>query len=114
MLAKKGPVSKADKRASDKVAKASDEWAKFRDKLTYKQLVEELADESKIDGRATRLVLAETIAAMRFELQLLMGKQRKEELRAEEVRALPALASNMRRLLESLGNTEKADDDWEF
>ena len=106
--------ARANRKVSKKTADAADDMANYRKNLTYNQLVTHLAEESKIEGRATRLVLAETIAAMRFELQLLMGKQRKEELRAEEVRALPALASNMRRLLESLGNTEKEEDDWEF
>ena len=88
--------------------------AEFRQDLGYDELVEALVKESPIGKEHTARTLAECIASMRMQLRNMRPRQEADILTGDEVRALPALASNMRRLLESLGSTRHEEDDWEF
>ena len=96
-------------------AKTSDDHpAELRAELGYDELVDALIAESPIKKAQTARVLAECVASMRLQLQQMRPRQEADDLKGDEVRALPALASNMRRLLESLGTTRHGDEDWEF
>lgn len=88
--------------------------ADFRQELGYDELVEALVEESPIQKEQTARMLAECIASMRMQLKQMRPRQEADILTGDEVRALPALASNMRRLLESLGTTRHEDEEWEF
>ena len=78
------------------------------------ELVDKLMSESPIEGTATKLLLAESVAALRFELRVLLAKQKEGKIRAEEVRVIPGLASNIRRTLERLGTTNPVEEDFDF
>lgn len=82
--------------------------------LSFAELVAKLMSESPIEGEMTKLCLAESAAALRFELRFLLAKQKEGKIRAEEVRVIPGLASNLRRILERLGTTQPVEEDFDF
>ena len=80
--------------------------------LDFDELVQKLIEESPIEGEATKLLLAESAAACRFELRIILAKhQRDGKLLGDEIRVIPGLTSNMRRLLERLGTTVLVEED---
>ena len=86
----------------------------YRAKLTADELINALVSESPIKGETSALILAETVTELRFQLQELGQKRREGTIKVDEARTLPALASNMRRLLEELKTTTADDQEWEF
>ena len=83
--------------------------------LNFDELVQKLIQESPIEGEATKLLLAESAAACRFELRIILEKQQRDgRLLGDEIRVIPGLASNMRRILERLGTTELVEQEVEF
>ena len=81
---------------------------------TFDELVATLMEESPLENTGAKLLLAETVAAMRFELRAIIAKQKVENLRVDEVRSIPALASNIRRNLETLGTTKLQEEELDF
>ena len=86
----------------------------YRAKLTPNDLINALVSESPIKGETSALILAEAVAELRFQLRELSQKREEGTLKSDEIRTLPALASNMRRLLEELKTTTADDQEWEF
>ena len=88
--------------------------ARYWQSLTYNELVAQLFTESRIDNAATKMALCEAVAALRFELKILLKRQAENEISIAEVRSIPAIASNMRRLLEQLGTATPSEETFDF
>lgn len=88
--------------------------AGYWQRLTYNELVEKLFTESRINNEATKMTLCEAVAALRFELKILLKRQAANEISIDEVRSIPAIASNMRRLLEQLGTATPTEEEIDF
>ena len=97
-----------------KKGKTPAQMAQYRAKLTADELINALVAESPIKGETSALLLAEAVTELRFQLQELSQKRREGTIKVDEARTLPALASNMRRLLEELKTTGAAEQEWEF
>ena len=70
--------------------------------------------ESPLQSTVAKLSLAETLAGLRVEFNILLKKQRDGTITIEELRCLPGIASNVRRHLEALGLTAQNDDAIDF
>ena len=92
-----------------------EQTANLMKNLNFDELVQKLIAESPIEGEATKLLLAESAAACRFELRVILAKQQRDgKLLGDEIRVIPGLTSNMRRLLERLGTTTLIEEEFEF
>ena len=100
---------------SKKKQLSPEQTANLMKNLNFDELVQKLIAESPIEGEATKLLLAESAAACRFELRVILAKQQRDgKLLGDEVRVIPGLTSNMRRLLERLGTTTLIEEEFEF
>ena len=93
------------------MAKAKDKLTiqrvtKWRKSLTHDEVVSILRDESPIDNELAKTIMCESIATCRKALNELSAKQEAGTIKAEERRVIPALVSNMGRLLEKLKTLE--------
>jgi hypothetical protein len=87
-----------------KLAKAIDVDALA--KLPYREIVTRLYNEMIIKSDAARLSLAETAAALRIEQKMLLRRIAEGTASTEDIKALPAASSNLRRVLEAGGILE--------
>lgn len=101
-----GKKKKRKKRKKRKARKAKRVEAPALDPL-----VEAVISDSQLRSRAVSQVLAETLDAAREQLSTLRDKQRRGVLRVDEARTIPALMSNMKRIVDTMGVTIKIDPD---
>lgn len=70
--------------------------------------------ESPIKSQAAKLAMAEALAALRVEQRILIQKLGRGTITAEELRQITGVASNIRRLCESLGIVEHNEEGVDF
>ena len=80
-------------------AKRIQNWLKD---LSHDEFVAKLVSESPIENELSKVVIAETVAACRKQLLDLVHLHEVQDLKVDERRIIPALASNIGRLLEKL------------
>ncbi len=71
------------------------------------KMAAEFAKESPIESRAAKAALAESVAILISHQRILFAREALGTLGAEESRTLPSIASNVRRILDTLKLTEE-------
>jgi hypothetical protein len=102
----RGPYNTKRKRAQ---AEEDDDSRAQAEK--FRAYYDGLFSESKLPFVTAKRALAESAATLLVELGVLRERQRQGVIATEEVRVMPALASNVRRLIESMGVSKMPDDD---
>ena len=106
-------IEKASKTGSAKAVKVKKKSRKVdtRSPLeVYNDTAKTLAEESPMEKIEARRVLSESVAVLRVQLMGLLQKQADGTITSDETRAIPAVASNIRRNLDALGVTDLIDE----
>lgn len=77
----------------------------------FDPLVRQMLADSPLKSAATATFLGAQLDTLLRQTRALRKKQRRGPLRADEARTIPALASNAKRLCDTLGTTVQTDPD---
>ena len=81
---------------------------------TYEEFRDRALEESPIKSEAAKLAMCEALSVLRIEQGILIHKLGRDTITAEELRQIPGVASNIRRICESLGIVEHTEDEISF
>jgi hypothetical protein len=80
----------------------------------YHQVVARLMTDSTLESECTKMVLAETVAGLHMLMGQVVEKAENEPLALDTLKAMPAYASNIKRLCDSLGVNREREEAFEF
>ena len=80
----------------------------------FYEMVAQLMQDSNLESECTKLLLAETVATLHLTMGKILHKAETEPTSTETLKMLPAFASNIKRLCDSLGVNRPREEELGF